>query len=1042
MVAVIPTVPELGQLVEVRRRKWIVSDIEASALRSASPSEDAQHLVSLTSVEDDAYDESLQVLWELEPGARVIAASGLPEPTGFDPPHYQDALLDAVRWGAVTNADIQALQAPFRSGATIEDYQLDPLARAIQMPRANLLLADDVGLGKTIEAGLVVEELLLRHRARTVLVVCPAALQIKWRDEMHEKFGLEFRIVDTALVRELRRSRGLHANPWSHFPRLITSIDWLKRDGPMRSWTDTVQGRPAYPRAYDILIVDEAHNVAPAGGQHYAIDSLRTKAIRRIAPHFEHHLFLTATPHNGYPESFSSLLELLDNQRFQRGVPPSEQQLRAIMIRRLKGDIVDWTGRPRFAPRKIEPIEVDYSSQEREVHNALVRYGALLTSAASDDGRHAIEFVLKLLKKRLFSSPAAFASTLRRHRETITGEARASTRKTPPSLGILQRAIEQADEEYADDEQVEQSLDDAVDTASRLIDRIDDEAKQLLETMSKWADRAERREEAKAKALIEWLSKWLKPDGDWCNERAIVFTEYRATQNWLVDLLQAHGFGGERLATIYGGMDDKAREQIKAAFQADPSVAPVRLLVATDAASEGIDLQNHCRLMVHFEIPWNPNRLEQRNGRIDRHGQKADEVLIHHFVPAGYEEDTARSVDGLEGELEFLYRVARKVDSIRQDLGRVGPVIAAQVEKVMVGAQRALDTAAEERRAEQDRRMLRLERDTKATIARLHDRLVESRDTLHFSPRALENVVGVGLELAGQPPLKEIADPSADGTLFTLPPLGGTWARCAIGLEHPHTGAVRPITFDVDRTEGHDDVVLVHLNHRLAEMCQRLLRSQSWTPPGGRQLHRVSARQVPTALSGDPAVIVHARMVVHGARGHRLHEELIRAGGFIVGGRFRRFSSVAQLDELWERSTPTLPGDAVLAQLQGLWPRVREAIAAAIESRKDDRMQFVGNAIRRRHDRDVTDIQTVLQELRTSILAELKTLDAPNTQLTFWTAPEREQLERNVDQLRRRAAEIPDEIEREVEALGIRYADFAARVFPASVTLLVPEGMG
>ena len=156
-----------------------------------------QHLITLSSVEDDALGEELQVIWELEPGARSIDDVDLPEPAGFDDPRRLDAFLDAVRWGAASSADVRALQAPFRSGIEIEDYQLDPLVRAIQMPRVNLLIADDVGLGKTIEAGLVLQELLIRHRARRVLIVCPAALQVQWRDQMRDKFGLEFRIVDS-----------------------------------------------------------------------------------------------------------------------------------------------------------------------------------------------------------------------------------------------------------------------------------------------------------------------------------------------------------------------------------------------------------------------------------------------------------------------------------------------------------------------------------------------------------------------------------------------------------------------------------------------------------------------------------------------------------------------------------------------------------------------------------------------------------------------------------------------------------------------------
>jgi hypothetical protein len=176
-----PTVPEVGQLAEVRQRRWTVTEVAASTL--PPPALDAaanarQHLVSLASVEDDGLGEELQVIWELEPGARTHEGIALPEPTGFDDPRRLDAFLDAVRWGATSTADVRALQAPFRSGIEIESYQLDPLVRAVQMPRVSLLIADDVGLGKTIEAGLVVQELIVRHRARRVLVVCPASLQL------------------------------------------------------------------------------------------------------------------------------------------------------------------------------------------------------------------------------------------------------------------------------------------------------------------------------------------------------------------------------------------------------------------------------------------------------------------------------------------------------------------------------------------------------------------------------------------------------------------------------------------------------------------------------------------------------------------------------------------------------------------------------------------------------------------------------------------------------------------------------------------------
>lgn len=146
-------------------------------------SKSSQTLIDLSSVEDDGFGDDLNVIWEVEPGARVLETATLPRPTPgrFDDPERLDAFLDAVRWGAIQSADSRALQAPFRSGITIEDYQLDPVVRALQAPRVNLLIADDVGLGKTIEAGLVIQELLLRHRARTVMIVCPASLCLKGR---------------------------------------------------------------------------------------------------------------------------------------------------------------------------------------------------------------------------------------------------------------------------------------------------------------------------------------------------------------------------------------------------------------------------------------------------------------------------------------------------------------------------------------------------------------------------------------------------------------------------------------------------------------------------------------------------------------------------------------------------------------------------------------------------------------------------------------------------------------------------------------------
>src|SRR5437867_2607994 len=383
--------PEQGQLVNVRSRQWIVNDVRPSTLPTIAlkPTFNGpQNLLTLASVEDDGLGEELQVIWEIEPAARIIEKVALPEPTGFDPPDKLDAFLDAVRWGAASTADLKNIQSPFRSGIEIEDYQLDPVVRAIQMPRVNLLIADDVGLGKTIEAGMVALELIIRHRARRILIVVPSSLQLQWRDQMRDKFGLDFRIVDSDLMRELRRKRGIHVNPWTHLPRLITSIDFLKRERPLRLFKETLpaEGESIYPRRYDVLIVDEAHNCAPSGRGKHATDSLRTEAIRLLAPHFEHKLFLTATPHNGYSESFTALLELLDNQRFARGTPPDKKQLNAVMVRRLKSELPkDDFGQPRFPQRVLEALEVDYPQEEKRIHYGLREYTKLRQAKAEDN---------------------------------------------------------------------------------------------------------------------------------------------------------------------------------------------------------------------------------------------------------------------------------------------------------------------------------------------------------------------------------------------------------------------------------------------------------------------------------------------------------------------------------------------------------------------------------------------------------------------------------------------------------------------------------
>lgn len=1027
--------PEPGQIVIVRQRPFVVSDIQTSTLPLPATIQDhgtRQHLLRLSSVEDEGLGEELAIVWELEPGAIPVEKTSLPQLNAFDLPRVFDAFLDAVTWGSVSSADDKALQAPFRSGVEVDDYQLDPVVRALSMPRVNLLIADDVGLGKTIEAGLVMQELILRHRARSILIVCPSSIQVQWKEEMRDKFGLEFRIVDSNQLADLRRRRGIHVNPWAHFPRLITSIDFLKRERPMRLFRETLPAgdQPTYPRPYDLLIVDEAHNAAPSGRGKYATDSMRTTAVRTLAPYFEHKLFLSATPHNGYTESFSALLELLDNQRFARASRISRTQLDAVMVRRMKSELeLRWDGSRRFAKRCVKHLEVPYTAAERRGHQALQEYARLRAQSAATEGqRYATEFVLKLLKKRLFSSPAAFAVTLEKHARSV-GEGGGSTNGS-----AWQRQIEEADNDFANDEDAEQIALEAIETASRHVAALATEEKALLTELRQFANDAATRADSKARALIQWLKKMLKPDGQWSNRRVILFTEYRATQKWLHDLLAAEGLAEQhRLLTIYGGMKLDDRERIKAAFQADPAESPVRILLATDCASEGINLQNHCWQLIHYEIPWNPNRMEQRNGRVDRHGQKNPEVHVHHFVGAGFDATKPGQLPGdLEGDLEFLLRAALKVEAIREDLGKVGPVIADQVEEAMLGRRRTLDTSHAERDSEPVRAMLKFERKLREQLQKLTEQLQETERELRLSPANIQNVVETGLALAGQPALR----PASIRGSFTLPPLTGSWASCADGLAHPHTKKIRPIVFDHALAVGRDDVVRCHLNHRLVQMCLRLLRAEIWSQGVAKKLNRFTTRMVPDTILQTPAVLVHGRLLVLGGDNHRVHEEIILAGGQLREGRFNRMN-VGEVQAAAAAATNEGVPGFVEDRLKELWTKIEAPLIQALEARMQERTKNLQKFLDERSDREVANVSAVMQELERSIRETLAAKDEKQMQFD-WTVEEKQQRERDIGSLSNRLKELPAELTREIEHLRSRYRDPQPRLFPVAVTFLVP----
>jgi superfamily II DNA or RNA helicase len=1027
--------PTIGALVQVRGQRWVVGDLDAQA---------ASTLVTLQSVEDGRYGETLSVIWEIEPGRRTLPSGSLPEITkdGFDSPRRLAAFLDAIRWSAVTSADVKTLQAPLRSGVAIEDYQLEPVARALDAPRVNLLLADDVGLGKTIEAGLVAQELLLRHRGRKILVVCPAGLTVKWQDEMAEKFGLDFTVIDSERCASVRRTHGSAANPFEVYPLAIVSLPWLRAPKAQRLLDELLPpDGPTYPRTFDLLILDEAHHVAPAAPkQVYAVDSQQTKLIRRLAPHFTHRLFLSATPHNGYQASFTALLEILDDQRFARGVDPDPAAVKDTVVRRLKRDIVDADGTPKFRQRDARAIPVVYPEGEREIHALLKEFTeARRRRLGQTRGRKAADLVTLLLKKRLFSSPHAFGQTIAVYADTL--KSRTQTVAAPEDEW-LEDFFEETS--ILDDEALEEAEHDALARTKPLIEGEHDELT-LLQRMKDWADANEAEPDAKAKELISYLKAVCVPDGKtWTNERVIVFTEYRDTKDWLRELLRAQGLGAGRVAELDGSMTTQAREQLRLAFQQDPADNPVRVLLATDAASEGIDLQNHCHRLVNYDIPFNPNKLEQRIGRIDRYGQK-QVPQIRHFVGTGWE----AAVDSYEADLEFLSRVATKVAQMEEDLGSVNAVLADAVQRRLTGQISDFDIERAGSRKKKGARTGNVPAETNVgeQVRKLRAELDKTIEELRITPAGVKRVVEVALDLARQQPLRRATDPDE---LYDVPTLTGSWERASAGLleklaipgEEPRQ---RPVTFDQRAAKDRDDVVLAHLGHPLVAMSTRLLRAAVSNDEIG--LHRVAA-----VVSDDPAletvlVGAYSRFVLVGADGVRLHEEVLHTGGWAPeNSRFRRWESLKRLGDLLDRSLstgrPATPRQQ--ARLAQRWEsaRVLDGLRSAFDWRTATRRESLERRLAQRQEAEQHRITANLAQFAATLEAQLARGDEQDALFSALETQSRDEIaqyHRDREAWQRRLQRLEGERDLELAQIAARYADPKSHTFPVAVIFVVPQ---
>ncbi|MEU4347167.1 DISARM system SNF2-like helicase DrmD [Streptomyces sp. NPDC023838] len=1043
--AALPPIPEPGQVVKVRGSAWAVSDVRRQGL-PRSPADEGvpglAHVVSLQSLDEDRLGQELTVVWELEVGHTVAPDQGLPENVrteAFDDPNTLAAFVDAVRWGAVTSADAHSYQAPFRSGANVEAYQLEPLRRALESSRTNLLLADDVGLGKTIEAGLVVQELLLRHRARTVVIVCPPSLSLKWQDEMREKFGLDFVIVNSELMAKVKRSHGLNANPFRLFPRVIVSMAWLPSLRAQRLLRDVLadvrSASTARRFAFDALVVDEAHHVAPAspttapGQRGYAVDSQRTTATMRLAEACEHRLFLSATPHNGYSESFTALLEMIDSRRFTRGASIDEKALREVAVRRLKSELKE----KGFKNRTLETISFTPSPEEQSQFERLER---LLAESARARGKgKGGDIVSMLLKKRFLSSPWSFARTLELYEGAEAGDHQLEMDDEAEYYAEV-LGSGQSDEEEGDSEHPEFT---AL-RRSKGSDPLAAATRSEIASLVEWGTRYQHKPDSRLEALISFLDAHCRTsDGEhWTTERIVVFTEYAATLDWIEDVLRQRGYG-KVLETIQGATPTEEREKIRARFTESPDKHPVRVLLATDSAGEGIDLQAHCHRLVNFDIPFNPSRLEQRIGRIDRYGQTKNPE-IYHFVP-----DTTSTT--YAADMKFMGIIATKVGNATHDLiGKVNQVIDAQVQEHFSPtstSRKARPTAPDDGNAvinsalasgvELNRRLTEL--------ARSYD---DRKTAMHLTPANARRVVDTALALDAQPPLAEIDDDRTDAPVFQVPSLGRSWQMALRGLDtRLEPGVLRPITFNDKAAQGRTDLVHVHLGHALMQRATRTLRSALFSVDA--RINRVTAVVAPGLTESCVAAV--SRLVLVGRGGLRLHEEVFLTGIRLRGRALAEAKVEQVLDETLDSENLILADEQVRAHLAALWngddARLRTRLRNAMERKSESLQEKVTHSLKQREGTDIARAREIFGAFRINLRDSRDRLEQAiraEEEDVLFSDDQQKQRRRDLHHMNERLESLEDEEAREIASIRERYSDIRPYVSAAAIVFaLTPQ---
>ena len=1078
---------EPGRIAQVRQRRYLIEKVA----RPTSPGDAT--LVDLSCVDDDAQGDPLRVLWEHELDAQVLEDDGWSRVAerGFDDPEMFTAYLRTLSWNCVTATDPRLFQAPFRAGIRIDAYQLEPLRKALRLPRVNLFIADDVGLGKTIEAGLIARELLLRRRIDRIVVACPPAMLDQWQDEMEARFGLTFMILDRTYMTCMRRERGFSVNPWTTHSYFLVShrllIDETYASG-LRDWLGEFAPQ-------SLFIFDEAHHAAPASSSRYAIDSQITRAIRDIAPRFEHRLFLSATPHNGHSNSFSALLEILDPQRFCRGVRVLKTHLKEVLVRRLKSDIreleggfprrtvvqIPIDGLPPDAPELVLPKMLDAFRLEREKR---LKNEPRFQQAAG-------ALVIGGLQKRLLSSIEAFAKTLVVHRKSVEraleeAESPSVIPKSDQSNLEQLTAGEEFDGEWDDQgedrrdqgEHSEPGFDDLmVQATSASTDGSREETREALEheltlidKMINIAEASRHSKDGRVREIIKWIGIHMCPHlsvadtPQWNERRLLIFTEYEDTRRWLQrHLEEAIGHTDEassRVAVFTGSTSRHKREEIKTAFNKEPADHPLRILIATDAAREGLNLQRHCHDLFHFDLPWNPSRLDQRNGRIDRKLQPAEEVFCRYFIFKQRAEDRV---------LEVLIN---KVERIREELGSVAKVLEERLtteigregirhdsldrfttdiqDLSLDEKQKTIDDELEQTR---NRRT-----DLQKKIETLRNRLEHSRTHINLTSRKLHQTLSMSLRLAGAPGITEkdrdagvppcFLFPADEPALANNPDWTATLDTLRVRKQRGESfgewrrrARIREVTFE-DTGKLGENAVQLHLEHRVVKRLLGQFSAQ------GLVHHDLSKACLTVASDAIPRVILLGRLAIYGSQAARLHEEIIpiTARWTDPNGRksplvpYRKTGEQTTLNSLQQALSEAghySIADQVKRRLAASVKVDIETLLPHLENRAKDLAERAKRRLAERADREKSSMIQLLEKQRKRIAHAASKYD----ELPMFDFSDVEQRQREADRRawKRRLSDIEKELDREPRRIVESYCVHATRIDPIGLVYLWPR---